>query len=368
MAERRAAETAVDSRSIPTLAPMESTPDAVGSGGDTAASDTASAGVLQTQSLMEDGSFGLHVDPAVEHAVAPWRPRLPPFPAPLRPGAAALVVERGPVERDLPSAPPLLEMRRLRGWMLPSGGHALLADPEGHLSARVDLAGLTATVRIPDPIAAATHAAVEIFAALSISSALLLNRQRRALVHAAAVVPPGGRALLLAGGTFSGKTTTCLNLVRLGWEWLSDDHVVLAEGEDGGIAVAGWPRRFNLDTGAPGAPAGTRRRADASATELGHWRPTSPAGALVFPSIDPDLPTLLEPLHPAAALGRLLDQSPWLLADREAARPVLTLFQSVAKLPAFTLRMGLDCHRDPGVLGAALRPAAAAARGAVGTG
>jgi hypothetical protein len=72
---------------------------------------------------------------------------------------------------------------------------------------------------------------------------------------------------------------------------------------------------------------------------------------------------VLEPLHPAAALGGLLGQSPWLLADREAAPAVLTLFQSVAKLPAFSLRMGLDCHRDPAVLRAALDPAAAAATG-----
>jgi hypothetical protein len=311
-----------------------------------------------SQALLADGSLGLHVAADVAETVAPWRPRLPEEFATLRADAASLVVRRGPAVRALPDAAPLLELRRLRVWMLPSGTHALLADTAGHLSAEVDLDARRATVHIPDPQRAAAEAAVEVFAALSVASALLLTRLGRALVHAAAVVVPGGGALLFAGGTFSGKTTTCLTLARVGWEWLSDDHVVLGDDGAGGVSVAGWPRRFNLDTGPAGRPAGVRMRGDPPAG----WRASAAAGALVFSRIEAALPTALEPVAPAAALGMLLDQSPWLLADRAGARPVLALLQCAARLPAFALRLGLDSHHDPAVLRTALAPAAEAAR------
>lgn len=307
-----------------------------------------------SQSLLEDGSLGLHVAPDALAAVERWRPRLPSPGAPLRENAALISVAAGRTELELPSTPPDLELRRLRGWIDPAASRALLADGYGHLCAVVDLAARRAAIHLADPGRAEEVAGVEVFAALSIASALLLNRLGRALVHAAAVVAPGGRAVLIAGGSGSGKTTTCVNLVRAGWDWLSDDHVVLGGTAAGELAVEGWPRSFNLDTGAPGLPAGTRRRADPFAIGPGRWRAAAPAGALVFTTIGRSSPTALEPLGPAAALGMLLEQSPWLLADRAAAPAVLALFRQAAHLPTFQLRLGLDTHRDPSALHAAL--------------
>ncbi|HEX6747811.1 MAG TPA: hypothetical protein VF092_11010 [Longimicrobium sp.] len=319
-----------------------------------------------SHALLEDGSLVLRVDPDVAGAVEAWRPR---FEHPVEsPGSAAarLVVEPGEPAFASPEDPPLLELRGLRGWVPPPRTHALLADTTRRVSAVVDLDARRATVRLADPDAVLAELAVELSGALSISAALLLNRLDRALVHAAAVVAPDGRAWLLAGGTFSGKTTTTLNLIRGGWDWLSDDHVVLGAGPDGELTAEGWPRPFNLDSGAAGRPTGARSRVDPAGFGPGRWRRSAPLGGLLLPRVVPELPTAVAAAHPAAALGKLVEQSPWLLADPGGARPVLALLERAARLPAFELRLGLDAHLDPRVLHSVLASALPIGKGAFG--
>ena len=66
--------------------------------------------------------------------------------------------------------------------------------------------------------------------------------------------------------------------------------------------------------------------------------------------------TATAPLHPAKALSGLLQQSPWLLADREAAPLLLGLLKQVARFPAFELRLGADSYASPAALRAVLEP------------
>ena len=309
------------------------------------------------RALLEDGSLALRAEAAVWEAVAPWVPRIPPRePAPGE-ARAWIHVEAGPPAFAPPPGPADFRMRILPGWMRPDG-EALLCSPDLGVSAVADPAALRATVRVDLPVDADEDRGVEMFEALTLPAALLLGRLGRTLVHAGAVVAPGGGAWLLAGATFGGKSTTCLNLIRGGWDYLADDHVVLSHAPGGTVRVEGWPRRFNLDHGyAAGASVGVRGRVDPDAFGPGRWRPAAPLAGLLFTRVEAALPTALAPLTPADALGRLLDQSPWLLLDAAAAAQVLALLRETAAHPAWELRLGQDCYRDPAPLKNILFPA-----------
>jgi hypothetical protein len=92
----------------------------------------------------------------------------------------------------------------------------------------------------------------------------------------------------------------------------------------------------------------------------GRWCRAAPLAGLLFPRVEAELPTLAEPLHPAAALAQLVRHTPWLLADAGAAGPVLALLQGAARLPAWQLRLGRDSYRDVQRLQMALSPAVGA--------
>jgi hypothetical protein len=293
--------------------------------------------------LLADGSLALHADAGLWRWVESWVPRVPPSAGN---GAHAVIrVERGAPCFEVPNRKPLIELRSVSGWAEPSG-RVLLCEPGRRLSAVVDPPSGRATVRLaergePTP---AWHA--EVWAALTLAAALLLGRLGRTLVHAGAVVAPDGRAWLLVGGTFSGKSTTCVNLIRRGWDYLSDDHVVLAAGPSG-VQVEGWPRKFNLDTGYErGSSEGVRRRVDPAAWGPGRWRRAAPLGGLLFPRVEAPLATALEPMGEADALVGLLEQSPWLVGDPASAPAVLSLLRHTARARRFRLRLGNDCYGD----------------------
>jgi hypothetical protein len=306
-----------------------------------------------TRALVEDGALVVAADRGAWPAVEPWLPLAARTPPAGSDAAARIHVESAAPAETVPAGEPVLELRSVQGWVLP-GERVALAEPGRRIGGMVDLAGRTATVGI-DPRADAGALGVEVFSTLTIAAALLLTRLERALVHAAAVVAPGGGAWLLAGGSFSGKTTTCVNLIRGGWDYLADDHVVLSPDGAGGIGVEGWPRRFNLDHGYEGgASLGVRSRVDPGGFGPGRLRAAAPLAGVLFPRVEAEHPTALAPLHPAGALAFLLRHTPWLLADAGAARPVLALLQQAARLPAFELRLGQDCYCDASPLQFAL--------------
>jgi len=305
--------------------------------------------------LLEDGSLVVAADSSVRELVEGWLPRIPVRPAGAR-HAAAIHVGPGAAPAAPPPADPELRFFDVCGWIDRARERVLLADLAGRMGACVELGPARAEVWI-DPVAGAP-APRDVFAVLTMSAALLLTRLERALVHAAAVVAPGGGAWLLPGGSFNGKTSTCSTLIRGGWSYLCDDHAVLGADAGGGVRAEGWPRPFHLDVGyLAGRSEGVRTRVDPDALAPGAWRRAAPVAGLLFPRVDADLPTRLSRLHPAAALGRLVAESPWLLADPPGAAPVLGLLQRTAHLPAYELRLGRDCYCNPERLQMALEPA-----------
>jgi len=306
--------------------------------------------------LLEDGSLALSAHPRVRGVVEGWLP-LHARPAARGHRAAALIrAAPGAAAFPTPGGPPTMDLYGVGAWVSPADQRTVLADAHGRIGGRVDPGALRATLRVN--AAAGEPDVRDVFAAFTIASAMLLTRLGRALAHAAAVVAPGGGAWLLPASSFSGKTTTCATLVRGGWNYLADDHVVLGPGAGAEVRAEGWPRPFHLDRGyAEGAPLGVRSRVDPDALGPGRRQPSAPVAGLLFPRLEPDLPTALLPLHPAAAFVALLRQSPWILADGGGAAPVLALLERVAALPAHELRLGRDCYARPAVLTRVLAPA-----------
>jgi hypothetical protein len=294
--------------------------------------------------LLEDGSLELAFHSDLRGRVEPWIPHIPERASQGR-ARARITVDEGRREFEIPERKPSIQLRSVSGWC-DATGRILLDAAGARLSAVVDPGALRAAVRMEDRTATGEEERVEVFAILTLAAAFLLGRLGRTLIHAAAVVGPGERGWLLVGGTFSGKTTCCVNLIRQGWDYLSDDHVVMCAG-DAGPGLEGWPRNFNLDRGfEEGSPIGIRRRVDPAEFGPGRWRSTAALGGLLFPTVGTEQRTRVERSSAPGALHRLLQQSPWLLGDPGTAPAVLDLLGTAARLPAFDLLLGADALRD----------------------
>lgn len=329
---------------------------------------------LQECGLLEDGSLVLDADAALRPLIERWVPRLPAGRASDRPAAKMSIraidswSEGGRdgccVSSYSPAQPlsPTLRVGTAVAEIDGDSATAILTGADPMVRGTVDLSGLRARLTAPPPTSPDPDPIVgvmaDLYSMLTISAALLLGRMGRTPVHAGGVVPPGGEALLLAGDAWAGKSTTTLNLIRAGWDYLSDDQVVLSPASDGpGVIAEGWPRDFHLDVGwERGKPTGVRETIDPASFISnrqgeregcpGGWRRSARVGGLLFPIVRADQPTRLRPLPAAEAFARLVRQTPWLLADPVPARSLLALLTEVAGCPAFELSLGLDTYRD----------------------
>lgn len=321
------------------------------------------------RSLLHDGRLRVEAHPRLLPLLTRWLPLLPED-TPADP--------RGSVIRVLPAADPPPAVPVGRRTLALGGVDAWVEDDAASLSGgtlawgTADLRAGVAELRVAEDEARAEAAMWALYSCCTLSAALLLGRLGAALAHAAAVAPPEGEGWLLVGDSRAGKTTTCANLTGAGWRYLSDDHVVLYRDGDGRVAVEGWPRAFHLDVGwASGTVEHARGDTDPRERWPGRWRRTAPLGGMLFPRVEADAPTALEPAEAGGALAGLLRQSPWLLADRGCAPRVLALLRDAALLPSHVLRLGLDTYTDPArlaeIVGGALDTASAPGAGSAVT-
>lgn len=302
------------------------------------------------RALFADRRLEVEFDPALGNWIEGWLPgEAAELSTPVRGQAARIEVDvsrGGPL--PVPEGRPLLTLGSVALWLPPGGTRAEIRGPDGLAGGVVDLESLTARLSIP---ADARGEDRELHSILTLSAALLIGRLDRALIHAAGVVAPGDRVLLLAGDTWSGKSTTTVNLITAGWDYLSDDQVLLFRGADGGLQVEGWPRPFHLDAGwEDGAPKGVRHRVGSERFGPGRLRSSGVLGALLFPEVVPEEPTRIERVPASLAFAWLIRQTPWLLVDRPTSNRILSLLTDAAHLPSYRLRLGLDTYRDPGLL------------------
>lgn len=305
----------------------------------------------------------LQVDPPLQPLVTRWLPRSArpldqTHDAGAAPGSTRLLLrEWDGAPEDLPPGQPTLRLGGVSAWVDGAAGRASLRAEDARGGGEVDLESGVADLHAPASPLPTPQDELVAFTLLTISAALLLSRGGRALAHAAAVADPFGGAWLLVGDARAGKTTTTVNLTGQGCAYLSDDHVVLSAADGGGVRVDGLPRTFHLDAGwARGEVEGTRLDFDPGEIDGGRWMPSAPLSGLLFPVVEADSATALQPVSAADALAGLVRQSPWFLADTVAAPGVLALLERVVQRPAFRLVLGIDSYREPALLRERLTP------------
>lgn len=259
------------------------------------------------------------------------------------PAHASLCVAVSPL---LPAAPPdpapTLRVSDVAAWVGHArADHVVIHGEEARVHGVVDLGARRGTLRVRD---VTLDGAPTAGAAVGIAAALLLGRLGHVLVRAGAVVCPGGTAWLLTGGARSGKSSTCATLIAAGWDYLSDDQVVLSPDEH----VEGWQSDFHLDRGwAHRIPTGERELRDPLKLGAGRWRRSASLGGLLFPAVRAEERTRLEPMERSEAFAALVRQSPWLLADPRAAPALVTLLEHITHAPRWRLVLGRDAFGSP---------------------
>lgn len=305
-------------------------------------------------SLLADGSLRLEVDPRLLPAVERW---IPLHCSALSTDAtAAATIELQWTRSQTPAqrpGPPTLRLGKVEARVEATGGRVGLFGPSGAHGV-VDLKQGRAEIRAAGP---SDEVAADLYAMLTVASAFLLGRLGGALIHSAAVIAPSRGGWLLVGDARAGKSTTTLNLITSGWNYLSDDQVILSLEESGSISAEGWLRPFHIDAGWPlGCESERRESVDPSTLGPGRWQRRAALVGTLFLELRRASRTEVERLGSADALAAIVRQSPWLMADPVQAPALLALLIATVQQPTFRLFLGRDTYRDGTCLLECLRP------------
>jgi hypothetical protein len=188
----------------------------------------------------------------------------------------------------------------------------------------------------------------------------LLGTRGRFDLHGAALVRPG-KAILLIGPSRSGKSTAALSLVANGWNYVSDDALLLVDAAP--VQARSFRRAFNVDaelvdrfpeiadhfegeTGDDG-----KRFLNIDQAFPGRFIESCVPTQIVFTQVSGERETTVRALPAVVALTRLIEQSASLaFRTRHARRQLETLKRLVDQAPAFLLSAGRDARERPEVL------------------
>lgn len=167
-----------------------------------------------------------------------------------------------------------------------------------------------------------------------------------------------GVGVLLVGASGSGKTTTSLSLVQSGWQYLSDDAVLLTSLADDIVKATAFRRGFSCTpetlvrfpdlTGDSdfGDPDG--KRVVHPGDTFGSFTTTCVPSLIVFPKVTAASQTTLRPLTAADSLIRLSQQSAGIMTDAAVSQRQLELLKNLTEqTQSFELLLGPDALNDP---------------------
>ncbi|HKR60701.1 MAG TPA: hypothetical protein VJS64_13355 [Pyrinomonadaceae bacterium] len=182
-------------------------------------------------------------------------------------------------------------------------------------------------------------------------------------VHAAgAVEPRSGGGALFVGTSGSGKTTLTLRLTEAGWNYLSDDMVVLrettvavdAEGLRRLFAVADTSvvgsssSRLSAALGTPVASDPTKRRLEPETVFPERRAASCRPRVLFFPRVVAAAETKITEITAKAAMEQLLKHCPWATYDVQTAPDYLRVLARLAnQCRAYELAAGGDLLLQP---------------------
>jgi hypothetical protein len=175
-------------------------------------------------------------------------------------------------------------------------------------------------------------------------------------IHSAGVIPPQSKsAVMIAGASGSGKSTLTTQLARSGWDYLSDDILVLtAVGEE--LHLHAFRRFFALTDetlaavhlGAVKTPAVDSKH---RVIPQDHFRrapvETAVPRAIVFPTIIERGDSQIRALTPGETMSRLLRLCPWASYDKGTSVEHLRVLGRLANSSSgFDLLAGPDIMND----------------------
>ena len=159
--------------------------------------------------------------------------------------------------------------------------------------------------------------------------------------------------MLIAGESGSGKSTLTLHLAAAGWNFLSDDSIVLITRPQG-IETRGLRKFFALTRQTMAAV--PFEAALPSSTPVAWKRRISPehlfphgqvksafAGSIIFPAVTHDSESRIVPLESSETMQHLMRLSPWACYDKPTAAANLKVFEALARdVAAYDLFAGKD--------------------------
>ena len=172
-------------------------------------------------------------------------------------------------------------------------------------------------------------------------------------------------AILLVGDSGCGKSTLTTTLVRHGWNFVSDDNLMLC---DSAAGIEAWALRryFTFDEATLDAcylmsfkesiggrvPGKTEKfRFYARQAFPGQFVAKCLPGAILFPTLSRELKSRIEPLKQGDALARLIQQCPWATCDAAAAPLHLQVLSKLARQTrSYTLFASRDVFEDPATI------------------
>jgi hypothetical protein len=176
--------------------------------------------------------------------------------------------------------------------------------------------------------------------------------------HGAGVVPPHqDKAVLILGASGTGKSTLTMQLVAHGWNYLSDDTLLL-DNDRHGLQVYALRKFFALTTDTIAALQLSKASSNSArevkhrftakdllpATQIERSRP----GAVFFPIITNTIFSQVRRLTAAEAMTKLLRLSPWASYDeRTAAKHLRTLAQLAKQCVSYELLACTDLLEQP---------------------
>lgn len=178
-----------------------------------------------------------------------------------------------------------------------------------------------------------------------------------------ACVRGNGKAYLFSGRSRAGKTTAAFNLVRRGFQFVSDDSLFLFE-RDGEMVVSPYYTHFHVDANVVSrCPEICRARklkdrdrgAARVQVNMSEFYGNSFVSSLrpdfvIFPQIVSDGPSFFSAVNQMNVYQRLLKQT-ILAVDNQVARKQLKGLERLARQTrGFDLFTGPDIYGDPGIL------------------
>ena len=197
----------------------------------------------------------------------------------------------------------------------------------------------------------------EISHSISFAVCAVLRRCNLFEVHAAGLVSPEtDRATLIIGPSGSGKSTLALNLVQSGWNYLSDDELLL-DNPVGEVQARGFRRFFAVsDTSTvasnhdslghctqPERGISRKIRFEPSTIYPVRELAVSTPDRVLFIRITGEKVSSLNELTSIESVTRLIRACPWATYDRAVAENYLAVLSRLARQTnAFELKAGTD--------------------------